>query len=337
MRFHSPFFLILLLFVPFFLSWLREREKKGVRSSIKYSDVTVFKKIPPSKNILYRKCLPLIRALVIVLLIFAMARPQSSKSTEEITTEGIDIILALDVSGSMKAEDFKPNNRLYAAKEVAKEFIKGRTNDRLGMVVFSGTSFTQVPLTLDYGVVLTLLDKVRIGMIEDGTAIGMAIANCANRLRESTAKSKVVILLTDGVNNVGRVDPVTAAKAAAALGIRVYTVGMGKEGGAPIPTYDPFRGKVYIRDPRTGGLLKTELDEKTLKKIAKLTGGSYYRATDEKKLDAIFKEISKMEKSKIGAKNYMKYRELFPIFAWLAMILFVIEMALSHTVLRKIP
>jgi len=334
MRFQSPEFLILLLGLPFFLNWIKEKNK-SIR--IKYSSVKNIRKIPPSQKVLYRKKLILLRILAVAFLILALSRPQSEKESEEVNTEGIDIMIALDVSGSMRAEDFKPNNRLAAAKEVAKDFVKGRRNDRLGMVVFAGTSFTQVPLTLDYGVFLSLLDKIKMGMLPDGTGIGIAIANCANRLRESKAKSKVVILLTDGVNTVGKVDPVTAAKAAAVLGIRIYTVGIGKEGGAPIPVFDPYRGKVYLRDPATGGLLKTELDEKTLKEIAKLTKGRYYRATNEEKLEKIFEEIGKMEKSKIGAKNYMKYKELFPIFLWLALAILAFEIIISNTVLRKVP
>ncbi len=338
MRFHSPIFLLLLLALPSLFRFVRDLDGKGrLSASLRYSDIRVFKKIPQSARIRFRKLLIPLRMLIFALLIIALARPQSPMDSGEISTEGIDIILAIDVSGSMNAEDFKPNNRLYAAKNVARNFIKARKNDRLGMVVFAGSSFTQVPLTLDYGVALTLLNKVEIGMLPDGTAIGMAIANAANRLRDSKAKSKVLILLTDGVNNVGKVDPITAAKAAEALGIRVYTIGMGKEGGAPIPTYDPFRGRGYLRDPATGKLVMTELDEKTLREIAKISGGRYYRATDEEKLDSIFKEIDKMEKSKINTKTYSNYKELFPVFVWLALILVLAELILRNTALKKIP
>jgi Ca-activated chloride channel family protein len=199
--------------------------------------------------------------VAIFIFILAFARPQAGQKEEEIITEGIDIMLTLDISGSMKAEDFAPQNRLGAAKEVLKEFIKSRKNDRIGMVVFSRYSFTQCPLTLDYGVLLELLDKVDIGMIEDGTAIGMAISNAVNRLRDSTVKSKIIILLTDGVNNAGKIDPMTAAKAAKALGIKIYTVGAGRPGGAMYPVEDPIFGKRYVQ-------METEIDETLLKNIA---------------------------------------------------------------------
>ena len=218
----------------------------------------------------------------------------------------------------MRAEDFKPRNRLQAAKQVIRDFIKNRKNDRLGLVVFASQSYTQCPLTLDYGVLLEFLNQVKIGMIEDGTAIGMAIANCVNRLRESAAKSKVIILLTDGENNAGEIDPITAAKAAAAMKVKIYTIGAGRRGGAPIPFYHPLFGKMYYKNP-DGSLYLTKIDEETLKQIAQLTGGKYYRATNTEKLREIYEEIGQLEKTKIKTKEYMSYDEKFSIFVFLAL------------------
>ena len=245
-------------------------------------------------------------------------------------TEGVDIVLALDISSSMLAEDFKPNNRLEAAKLVAKDFIKGRTNDRIGIVVFAAKSFTQCPLTLDYGILLNFIDEVESGMIEDGTAIGMAIANAANRLRDSKAKSKIVILLTDGQNNKGQLDPITAAKVAQAFDIRIYTVGVGKRGTALYPVDDPIFGKRYVQMP-------VQIDEKTLKEIAKITKGSYYRATDKESLDKIFQEIDQLEKTKIEIKQFARFKELFSTYLFMALGLIVVEVVLTNTKFRKIP
>jgi Ca-activated chloride channel family protein len=236
----------------------------------------------------------------------------------------------------MRAEDFKPQNRIDAAKQVIKKFIKGRKNDRLGLVVFASQSFTQCPLTLDYGALLNFLDQVHIGMIEDGTAIGMGLVNCVNRLKDSKAKSKVVILLTDGVNNRGKIDPITAARIAEAMDIKVYTIGVGKEGGAPIPIDHPIFGKIYARNP-DGSLIMTQIDEETLKTIANITGGRYFRATNERKLAQIYEDIGKMEKTKIKVKEYMKYKELFGYFLFPATLLLLAEVVLSNTRFRKIP
>ena len=271
-----------------------------------------------------------LRISAISLLILCFARPQSSHTEEEVITEGVDIILALDISSSMLAEDFRPNNRLEAAKLVAKDFIKGRKNDRIGMVVFAAKSFTQCPLTLDYGILLNFIDEVESGMIEDGTAIGMAIANAANRLRDSKAKSKVVILLTDGQNNKGQLDPITAAKVSQAFDIRIYTVGVGKRGTALYPVDDPIFGKRYVQMP-------VQIDEKTLKEIAKITKGSYYRATDKESLDKIFQEIDQLEKTKIEIKQFARFKELFSTYLFMALGLIVAEVVLTNTKFRKIP
>jgi len=272
-----------------------------------------------------------LRILALAGFILALARPQSSSKEEEILTEGVDIILAMDVSSSMLAEDFKPNNRLEAAKSVAREFVQSRSNDRLGMVVFAGESFTQCPLTLDYGVLLTLLEQIEVADKNwDGTAIGMGIVNAVNRLRDSKAKSKVVILLTDGVNNRGQVDPVTAAQIARAFDIKIYTIGAGKHGTAMYPVDDPFFGKRYVP-------MQVEIDEEVLKKIAAQTGGQYFRATDTQKLKEVYEEISTLEKTQIEVKEYTRYEEMFVYFLAFGLLSLLVEVVLAHTYFKKIP
>jgi len=269
--------------------------------------------------------------MVIILLIIGFARPQSGHKEEKIITEGIDIVLAMDVSSSMLAEDLaRHKNRLDVTKEVATQFIKERSNDRIGMVVFAGKSFTQCPLTLDYGIVLNFLKQIHVHMIEDGTAIGMAIANCVNRLRASKAKSKVVILLTDGRNNKGELDPITAARIASALKVRIYTVGAGKRGQALYPIEDPFLGKRYVP-------MKVDIDEEVLTKIADITGGKYYRATDKNSLEKIYHEIGELEKTKIEVKEFTRYKELFVNFLALAFGVLLLEIIWANTIFRKIP
>lgn len=271
-----------------------------------------------------------LRIVVLALLIVALARPQTDKGQESITTEGIDIVLTLDVSGSMQAEDFDPN-RLEAAKRVAADFIRGRKNDRIGLVVFAGHSVTQAPLTLDYDVLLSLLDRVKIGMLqEDGTAIGMAIANSVNRLRDSEAKSKVIILLTDGVNNRGEIDPLTAANLAQALDLRIYTIGAGSQGRAYITVDDLFLGKRRVP-------IQADLDEETLQKVAELTDGAYFRATDEASLARIYDDIEQLETTKIDVKQYTDYVDVFPYLVYAAFALLCLEIVLANTRLRKVP
>jgi len=334
MHLAAPIYLILLLaVVGIIYRWVKFGRR---RAAVKFSNLDVLKGLKKPLSLKLRHSVKIIKILVLILLIIALARPQTANRTEEFLTEGIDIILAIDVSGSMAAEDFKPRNRLYVAKKVVADFIKGRKNDRLGMVVFAGKSFTQCPLTLDYGVLVHFLSKLRLKMIEDGTAIGMAIANGVNRLRHSRAKSKVMILLTDGMNNKGRIDPLTAAKMAQALNIKIYTVGVGKMGGAPIPMMDPVFGKVYARNP-DGSLLLTQMDEAVLIDIADATGGKYFRATDSEKLAQIYGQINKMEKTEIEIKEYMRYGELFPYFIWPAFFLLLLGILAEYTVFRKIP
>jgi Ca-activated chloride channel family protein len=326
-QFANPYFLILLVFVPV-LGYFAFR-KRGT-AAIKFSDISLLRDAKRTSRISQRKLLPLLRLLTVSLLIVALARPQSGKVKTEVNAEGIDIMLALDISSSMKAEDFKPENRLHVAKEVIKEFVEGRVNDRIGLVVFSKESFTQCPLTLDYGVLLSFLDQVDFGMIEDGTAIGMAIANSVNRLKESKSKSRIIVLLTDGINNAGEIDQLTAAEIAKAMGIKIYTIGAGKPGKAPYPVDDPIFGRRYV-------YLENELDEATLTKVAEITGGQYFRARSEQMLKKIFDHISELEKTKIKVKEYLQYREFFPYLLLAAGILLFLELLLRETRFRQLP
>lgn len=328
-RFANPEFLGLLVLVPILILWyLRRRPKPG---TVRYSNLGVVKALGASSwKRRYRDLLFALRVLAITLLILCFARPQSGRTEEEIITEGIDIVLALDISSSMLAEDFKPKNRLEAAKVVASDFIEGRTNDRIGLVVFAAKSFTQCPLTLDYGILHDFISRVESGMIEDGTAIGMAIANAANRLRDSKAKSKVIILLTDGQNNRGELDPITAARVASAFDIRIYTVGVGRHGEAMYPVQDPIFGTRYVP-------MRVEIDEKTLREMADITNGRYFRATDRQSLEAIFEEIDQLEKTKIEVKQFTRFKELFGTYLALALALVMVEVVLASTKFRKIP
>ena len=329
MRFASPLFLILLGIIPLVI-WDFLRRAKTSEASILFSDVSIVKGIRLGFKVRYRHVPMILKMVAIFIFILAMARPQAGQKEEEIITEGIDIMLTLDTSSSMKAEDFKPQNRLGAAKEVIEEFIKSRHNDRIGLVVFSRQSFTQCPLTLDYDVLLDLLEKIEIGMIEDGTAIGTAIANSVNRLRDSKAKSKIVILLTDGINDAGKIDPQTAAKTATALGIKIYTIGAGKPGAALYPVEDPIFGKRYVK-------MDTEIDEGLLEEIAEETGGLYFRAKDEQGLKEIYETIGKLEKTEIETKEYANYTELANGFILPGLILFLMGITLGNTLFRKIP
>ncbi|BDQ02374.1 VWA domain-containing protein [Ignavibacterium sp.] len=325
--FAYPWVLYFLLLVPLIGIWYFFRGKKN-RSTIIYSS---FKLFPAQISSLRTKLihLPIIlRLIVLALLIIALARPQNFSSGTNINTEGIDIAMVLDISGSMLAEDFKPN-RLEAAKQVVDEFIQGRVSDRIGLVIFSRDAFTQCPLTIDYSVLRNLLKDIRSGMLEDGTAIGNAIANGVNRLKDSDAKSKVIILLTDGVNNAGEVDPLSAAEIARTFGIRIYAIGVGTRGEAPYPVQTPF-GIRYQMMP-------VEIDEALLKQIAERTGGQYFRATNNRALKEIYERIDKMEKSKIEVTSYRSAQELY--FNWLAaaFIFLLVEAGLSRTFLRKLP
>lgn len=329
LRFQNSYFLLLLIAVPI-LIYLFFRKDYSKRGTIRFPNLNIVKKVNTGRAGKAKIIIFMFRIIAITLIIIALARPQSGSKEEEVITEGIDIILAMDVSTSMRAEDFKPIDRLQAAKIVASDFVKGRANDRIGMVVFAGNSFTQCPLTLDYSIVLKFLEEIETGMIEDGTAIGMAIGNCVNRLKESKAKSKVVILLTDGRNNRGELDPITASYVAKAFNIKIYTIGAGKLGEALYPIDDPIFGKRYVRMP-------VEIDEDLLRKIADITSGKYFRATDEEKLSRIYKEISEMEKTEIKVKQYTRYSELMAFFINPALFLIFLEIFLSNTIFRKIP
>ncbi len=328
-RFANPEFLFLLLLLPALLLWYIKRHRKS-QSTLRYSDIGLLKEVGDSRRKRFRHLLFMLRLAVIALLIIAFARPQSGSREEEMITEGIDIVLAMDISSSMLAEDFQPKNRLEAAKLVAADFVKGRANDRIGMVVFAGQSFTQCPLTLDYGIVLRFLEEIHIGQIEDGTAIGMALGTCVNRLRDSKAKSKVVVLLTDGQNNRGELDPITAARIARTYHIRVYTIGAGSRGEALYPVDDPLFGRRYVRMP-------VNIDEELLQRMATITGGQYFRATDKTSLEKIYQEISDMEQTRIEVKQYTRYHELFVHYLVVALLLLALEIVLANTIFRKIP
>ncbi|MGH7492413.1 MAG: vWA domain-containing protein [bacterium] len=328
-NFANPQFLFLLLLLPL-LAWWYWRTYARRTATIRYSNLDLLKNLPRPSTYWSRHLQFGLRLLAITLVIVALARPQSGHTEEEVTTEGIDIVLALDISSSMLAEDFKPKNRLEAAKLVAEQFINGRKNDRIGMVVFAARSFTQCPLTLDYGILINFLRKVETGMIDDGTAIGLGLATAVDRLRNSKAKSKVIILLTDGVNNAGEIDPVTAARLAEAFGVRIYTVGAGTRGEAMFPVQDPIFGKRYVRMP-------VEIDEAMLKRIAGMTKGDYFRATDRQSLEKIFAKIDQLEKTKIEVKQFTRYRELFVYWLAIALGLVFVEVVLINTKFRKIP
>jgi len=329
-RLANPALLFLLLLVPFYV-FVELRYRRGRRPAVRFPDVAVAKQIS-GKLVHWKSHLRMaMRVLVLTLLVFALARPQAGSGTESVLSEGIDIVLAIDVSGSMRAEDFKPKNRLAVAKEVVADFITGRTSDRIGMVVFAADSFTQCPLTLDYNVLLELLDSVEIGMIDEArTAIGMAVATAANRLRESDAESRVVILLTDGRSNAGEIDPITAAQAAAALGIRIYTIGAGTPEGGLVPVDDPIRGRRYLR-------VENDIDEEMLQEIASLTGGRYFRATSEGMLATIYERIGELEKTKIEVKHFTTYKELAPRLMLMAMALLLLELLAGATIARGLP
>jgi Ca-activated chloride channel homolog len=327
LSFANTGFLFLLLLIPLFSLWYYYRHSRK-ESDVSVSTLLPFDTMGPTRREKFRYLPFILRMSILALLIIALARPQSTSHGKNIYTEGIDIVMALDISGSMLAEDFQPN-RIEAAKGVAQEFISGRTNDRIGLVIFSAESFTQCPMTTDYAVLKNLIRQVRSGMIEDGTAIGLGLANAVNRLKDSKAKSKVIILLTDGVNNRGEIDPITAAQIAQSFGIRVYTIGVGTIGQAPYPVPTPF-GTRYQMVP-------VDLDEKALTQIAEMTDGKYFRATDNRTLQKIYKEIDRMEKTRIEVRSYRRYSELFYTYAGLGLILLLIEIALSGTWLRKLP
>ncbi|MDR1676394.1 MAG: VWA domain-containing protein [Tannerella sp.] len=328
MIFANPAYLYLLLLLVPLLGWYIWKMRRN-QASMQIPSSRAF--VPARTNTwkVYLRHLPhVLRMAAIACLIVVLARPQSTDNWQNSTTEGIDIILAIDISTSMLAEDLKPN-RLEASKNVAAAFINGRRNDNIGLVVFSGESFTQCPLTTDHAILLNLFKDIRSGMIEDGTAIGLGLANAVSRIKDSQAISKVIILLTDGSNNRGEIAPVTAAEIARTFGIRVYAIGVGTKGEAPYPFQTAF-GVRYQNIP-------VDIDEPTLKQIAATTGGQYFRATDNTSLKAIYAEIDRMEKTKISVQEFSKKQEEYRNIALLVFALLLLEMLLRYTLFKKIP
>lgn len=327
-EFAYPAFFYGLILLPLMAAWYVWRGRRAT-AAMKLSGFENLDERLGSSRIWLRHSLFLMRMGVFTLLIVVLARPQSSNRWEEVTTEGIDIVMCMDISGSMRAMDFRPN-RLEAAKDVGIEFVNARENDRFGLVVFAGESFTQCPMTTDRAVVVNFMKDIDFGVIEDGTAIGMGLATAVNRVKESKARSKVIILLTDGVNNRGEVGPVTAAEIAAGFGIRVYTIGVGSRGSAPIPVQDVF-GRTVTRN------MPVEIDEEVLRKIAESTDGAYFRATDNNKLREIYQEIDQLEKTKLDVKQFSKKKEEYFPFLLAALILLLLEILLRYTAFRTIP
>ncbi len=323
---YPKMFYLLLLLIPLIIWYYFRRHSV---SSVQVSSTASVEGLPVSPRQYLRHLLFIIRLMIIALLIVVLARPQSSNSWENVSTQGIDIILAMDVSSSMLAQDLKPD-RLEASKDVAIEFIAGRPNDRIGLVVFSSESYTQCPLTTDHTVLTNLFKDVKSGIIEDGTAIGVGLATSVKRLKDSEAISKVIILLTDGVNNQGVIDPITAAELAKTFNIRVYTVGVGTEGTAPYPMQDMF-GRRYTAS------MPVEIDEETLQQISDISNGKYFRATDNNKLRQIYYEIDKLEKSKINVKEFSRKEEEYLPFALTALILVLVEFLVRKIFLRSVP
>jgi Ca-activated chloride channel family protein len=328
MIFANPTYLyLLLLLIPLIGYYIWKLHKS--QASLQISSSQAFLAPGATSCKIYLRHLPFaLRMAAIVLLIIVLARPQSTNSWQSSSTEGIDIILAMDISSSMLAQDLKPD-RLEAAKDVAASFINGRPSDNIGLVVFSGESFTQCPLTTDHTVLLNLFKDIKSGMINDGTAIGLGLANAVSRIKDSQAISKVIILLTDGSNNMGEIAPITAADIAQTFGIRVYTIGVGTKGMAPYPFQTAF-GIQYQNIP-------VEIDESTLKQIATTTGGQYFRATDNTSLKSIYAEIDRMEKTKISVQEFSKKQEEYKNWALLIFALLLLELLLRNTLLRNIP
>lgn len=332
MEFANKEYLFLLLLVIPYIIWYAMYRKKS-EPTMRMADTFAFRYAPRTWRVVLMPILPILRIIAFTALILALARPQTQNSWKNQSVEGIDIMLAMDVSTSMLAEDLKPN-RIEAAKNVASEFISGRPNDNIGLSIFAGEAFTQCPMTTDHASLLSLLHNVRTdiaarGLIEDGTAIGMGLANAVSRLKDSKAKSKVVILLTDGSNNRGDISPMTAAEVAKSLGIRVYTIGVGTTGTAPLP-------------PSATGLpqyvnLPVEIDEQTLKGIASATDGDYYRAKNNRELNQIYQEIDKLEKTKFNVKQFSRRYEAYQPFAIVAIIALLLEILMRITVFRRIP
>ena len=330
MRLADPWLLLLLGALVLLLP----RRRTARSAAVRYPSLDVLRAVAPAGAGRRRAILGLLRAVVLGLAVVALARPQLGTAETSVHREGVDVVLGVDVSGSMLAEDFtidgKRTNRLDAVKDVVRQFVADRPQDRIGLVLFAGRPYTQAPLTLDHGWLLQNLARASVGMIEDGTAIGSALAAATNRLRASTAPSKFIVLLTDGQNNAGNITPETAAEAAAALGIKVYTVGAGTRGMAPFPMKDFFGNTVYRP-------MQVDIDEPTLETIAQKTGGRFFRATDFESLRQVYGEIDRAEKAPFEAPEFLDYREVYPWLLWPALALLLLEAGLGETVLRKLP
>lgn len=331
MSFKDTSYLLLLLLVAPYAYFLK---RKRLSASLRFSSKELAAHLALTPRLFLAENLWYARIAAIVLIIFALARPVAPLEETKVPTEGIDIVLAVDCSGSMLAEDFtaggKRENRVDVVKIVVRNFVKGRQDDRIALVAFAGRAYTVCPLTLDYDWLITNLERVKVGVIEDGTAVGLAIASSLGRLRDSRAKSKIIILLTDGINNAGKILPLEAAEAAKTLGIKIYTIGAGSTGPVPYPMRD-MRGRLFYEN------VKIVLDEDTLKKIASETNGKYFRATGIESLQEIYKEIDAMEKTMIEEKGYQEYKDIFPKFFVPGLIIFMIEIFLANTVLRRLP
>lgn len=326
-HFKNPELLWLLLLIPVMIFYFF-RVKRHTRPRIQISTTEAFRNYKPTIRQRLVNLPIILRIICVTFLIVAIARPQTSSSGSNVTTEGITVVVALDISTSMLAEDFKPN-RIEAAKKVAMDFITGRPNDLIGLVIFSGESFTQCPVTSDHSVLLSLIREIKPGMLEDGTAIGDGLATAVARLKDAKTTSKVAVLITDGVNNAGSVPPLTASEIANTFGVRVYSIGVGTRGMAPYPFQTPF-GTQYQN-------MEVQIDEALLTKIAETSGGKYFRATNNKKLEAIFNEIDQMEKSKVEVTKFSRYSDEYLPYAMAAFILFMLELILRYTWLRSIP
>ncbi len=327
-EFAYPVFFWLLLLVPVMVYWYISRRKRQ-QGVMMVSSLEGLKGLPVSWKIRFRPLLLVLRLLAFSALVVALARPQTSNTSENIDSEGIDIVMAIDISGSMLAQDLQPN-RMEAAKNVAMDFVDKRISDRIGLVVFSGESFTMCPITTDHGVLKNQIMQVKSGMLTDGTAIGMGLATAVDRLRSSQAKSKVIILMTDGVNNTGLIDPLTALEIAKAFKIRVYTIGVGTIGKAPFPMPMPDGSVQTV-------MQDVQIDEPLMKKISKETGGQYFRATNTADLQHIYDEIDKMEKTKVEITSYKKFAEHFFLFAMIALACLLLEVVLRYTLFRSLP
>lgn len=329
MEFANPKILWLLVVIPLYVAYYVWRSMQG-GASIVISSADSLRQAPRTVRYYLRHLPAILRVATLTLIIIASARPQSVEHETKTETDGIDIVLAVDISGSMLARDFQPD-RLTAAKEVASQFVANRQGDRIGLVVFAGEAFTQTPLTTDQSSLQTLLGRLRSGVVEDGTAIGNGLATAVNRLRESDSKSKVIILLTDGVNNRGQIAPLTVADIAKEQDIKVYTIGVGRNGTAPYPVFDERGREVYTVD------MKVEIDEKMLREIAEKTGGEYFRATDKLSLERIYEQIDKMEKSKVEKFDITHVHEEYLIYVLAAIALLVLEFLVKYIVLKRIP